>query len=271
MMTSPKFPVVDWFKQLALYTPVDIGPSSPPAVKAILTFTGKLDFYCPNCAQEATFEGILSTETQNSISSEIMAIKGFGFASGFWTQHVFSKQLNCTRAAHSVSYYFQLQNGKLLKVGQFPAIADIHYGEVRHYLPILGEARSRDIQQAIALASSNQGIAAYSYIKKLFASLLDDAQQRALSANHAQANHAQASYASYQQRVSALAAYLPEFIVQHPEFYSLLDEPLESLSDSQCLAAFDALKTAVMFMVDHKMAQYQYQQRLQEAAQLTQP
>jgi hypothetical protein len=269
MMTSPKFPVIDWFKQLALYTPVDIGPSSPPAVKAILTFTGKLDFYCPDCAQEATFEGILSTETQNSISSEIMAIKGFGFASGFWTQHVFSKQLNCTRAGHSVSYYFQLQNGKLLKVGQFPAIADIHYGEVRHYLPILGEARSRDIQQAIALASSNLGIAAYSYIKKLFASLLGDAQQRALAANQAPASDY--ASASYQQRVRALAAYLPEFIVQHPEFYSLLDEPLESLNDSQCLAAFDALKTAVLFMVDHKMAQHQYQQRLQEAAQLTQP
>ena len=153
---AANWPVADWFVKLPLYSPVDIGSNSSSAVKAILTSTLSVDFYCPSCKKDSTFQGILSADTQNSVASEMMAIKSFGIASGFWSQTIFSKQLACPRAGHKATFYFQVEDGKLVKVGQYPSIADIHYGERLDFSVALGETRTREIDKAVELAA--QGI-----------------------------------------------------------------------------------------------------------------
>lgn len=263
MFQTTKFPVTEWFTDLALYQPVDYGTSSPPAVKAILTYTGKLDFYCPECQKSATFEGVLSAETQNSMASEIMATKSFGFASGFWTQHIFSKQLACTRAGHLANFYFQIQNGKLYKVGQQPAIADIHIGEMQPYLSVLGLDRVKRLEKAISLAANGDGLGSYIYLKQLFLSLLSemDAIEQSDNPN----DQAIRTMEPVVEKIQRLASRVPSFLIEHPELYAMIDEPLETLTDDTCLKHFKALNTAVYFLIDAKLAEAQYLARQREA------
>ena len=263
---AANWPVADWFVKLPLYSPVDIGTNSSSAVKAILTSKINVDFYCPACKKESTFQGILSPDTQNSIASEMMAIKSFGIASGFWSQTIFSKQLECPRAGHKATFYFQVEEGKLVKVGQYPSIADIHYGERLAFSEALGEARTREIDKAVELASEGKGLGAITYLKKLIDSLLHDFDQdNGVSA-------ILGASMDYQQKMAALSAQkvnsIPDFLVHHPEFYAVLNTDLQTLTEEECLTSFEGLKTVVFFLADQKVAQAKFAGRLQEAEAL---
>ena len=261
---AANWPVADWFVKLPLYSPVDIGSNSSSAVKAILTSTLSVDFYCPSCKKDSTFQGILSADTQNSVASEMMAIKSFGIASGFWSQTIFSKQLACPRAGHKATFYFQVEDGKLVKVGQYPSIADIHYGERLDFSVALGETRTREIDKAVELAAQGKGLGALFYLKKLVDSLVQDI--------HAGQALTTAPGESYQHRFASLAAQqdvaIPQFLLQHPELYAVLDRDLQSLSEEECLQHVDGVKATVFFLADQKVAQARLAKRQVETQAL---
>ncbi|MGZ8251174.1 MAG: hypothetical protein ACXW1P_02415 [Methylophilaceae bacterium] len=265
MSTSTDFPVTDWLLSLPLYTPVAIGSNASPTVRAILTYVAIVDFYCPACKKFTPFQGVLSLETQNSMASELMAAKSFGVAAGFWTQKKFSKELSCTRANHKTIFHFQIEDGHLLKVGQYPSIADINFGEVLEFASALGEQRTHELNKAIELAGNGAGLGAYIYLKKIFESLLEDAHQIALS------NKAwdEAGYlaANISNKVKILAPHLPSFILEHPEHYAMLDHGLDELTDAICLEQFNALKTAVLVITDERLAQLTRDLRVSQASE----
>lgn len=258
------WPVASWFKTLPLYTAVDIGSNSSSAVKAILIATVSVDFYCPACKKESTFQGILSPDTQNSVASEMMAIKSFGIASGFWKQTIFSKQLACARAGHKATFYFQVEEGKLLKVGQYPSIADIHYGEMLDYASALGQLRVREMNNAIELAAEGKGLAAIGYLKRIIDSLLDDICQHS-----PQLDKNLYDEAAYPQKLSLInshaAGVIPEFLLKNPEFYAVLDTDPATLSEEQCMQQFEQLKLTAFFLMDQNVAVARMQKLIEEA------
>lgn len=223
--------------------------------------------YCLECRQSATFEGQLSVETQNSIASELMASKSFGFASGFWTQEIFSKQLKCTRSDHLISYYFHIVGGKLVKVGQYPALTDIHCGDMAAFSVVLGEQGCGYLEKATTLAAQQQYIGALIYLKKLMALLLDKIgmhaglgsvkQMRDLSMT--ERNQALVS------RLRLLADYLPPYVIEHMDELGVIDHEIEYLTESVCKNSFNAIRMHLLFLIDQQLAQQQYTQRLEQA------
>ncbi|MEZ0316463.1 MAG: hypothetical protein ACAH10_06185 [Methylophilaceae bacterium] len=266
MKVSAEFLVADWLLNLPLYTPVVIDTTASATVRAILTYVSIIDFYCPACKKFTPFQGVLSTETQNSIVSERMAVKGFGVTAGFWLQKKFSKELSCKRAEHKVTFHFQIEDDKLLKVGQYPSIAEINFGDALEFAKALGNERAWELNKAIELASGGSGLGAYIYLKKVFESLLADAHQKAiLNKTWDDALYPSAAVAD---KVKLLAKYLPSFLIEHQEHYSILDRSLHELSDKECLNNFNALKTAILVMADERLAAITKSRRLLEAAEI---
>jgi len=266
MKVSAEFLVADWLLNLPLYSPVTIDSPTSPTVRAILTYVSIIDFYCPFCKKYTPFQGLLSTETQNSIVSERMAVKGFGVTAGFWQQKKFSKELACKRAEHKVTFHFQIEDGKLLKVGQYPSIAEINFGEALDFAEALGEQRARDLNKAIELAGLGAGLGAYIYLKKVFLSLLEDAHQKAKLKKSSSKHWDEACYsnAAISDKVKLLSLHMPSIIVQHPEYYAILDRNLDQLSDQECLNRFNPLKTAVLVIADERLAAITRSRRLIE-------
>jgi len=266
MKVSAEFLVADWLLNLPLYTPVVIDSPTSPTVRAILTYVSIIDFYCPFCKKYTPFQGLLSTETQNSIVSERMAVKGFGVTAGFWQQKKFSKELACKRAEHKVTFHFQIEDEKLLKVGQYPSIAEINFGEALEFAEALGEQRAKDLNKAIELAGLGAGLGAYIYLKKVFLSLLEDAHQKAKLKKTSSKHWDEVLYltATLSDQVKLLSAEVPSLLIQHPEYYAILDHKLDQLTDEECLNAFNALKTAVLLIADERLAAITRSRRLIE-------
>jgi len=74
-MAGEVLPIEYWLLDLPLYSPVEIGSDINKAIKAILMFKKTMDSYCPGCKQSATFNAVISVDTEKAAQDEIRNIK----------------------------------------------------------------------------------------------------------------------------------------------------------------------------------------------------
>lgn len=226
-------------------------------VSAVLTFDGALDTYCPGCTRDATFRGVVTEETkrQNLVekASGSVHISTRGYRHFSWPMTNFSKLLRCTRGSHHIMYFFICEETYIVKIGQYPSLADIEKGETDKYTPVLGRERLKEFNRAIGLSAHGVGIGAYVYLRRIFESLVEEAH-RAASAESGwdEGTYQQSRMA---ERITMVRTHLPQFLVQHPKLYSVLSKHLHELSEQECLANFDAVKLAIEVIIDEKLKQ----------------
>lgn len=249
MKSSSELQVEDWLLKLAIHQPFEIVSSAQSVVKSILTYAGTVDMYCPACAKMSTFKGDISTETENISQSEKFAANGFNVSSSFWLHTIFSKQLSCTRAGHAATFYFHIDDGKLFKVGQYPSLANIVFGDALRYLPVLGEQNIKSLNQAVTLATNGAGLGALVYLKRVLSYLLD------MTAQQAKVEQAKYQGVDVTAKVLLLENYLPTLFKQHIEVFSLFNANDTALTDEECLKATSALTAMIVMLADEKLAE----------------
>ena len=60
--------------------------------------------------------------------------------------------------------------------------------------------------------------------------------------------------------------FLPAFILQHPELYSILSVGVHELTEEECLKSFDALKNGILVIAEEKQYEIQREKRFKEAS-----
>lgn len=249
MKSSSELQVEDWLLKLAIHQPFAITSGAQSVVKSILTYAGTLDMYCPACAKMSTFKGDISTETENISQSEKFAANGFNVSSSFWLHTVFSKQLSCTRTGHAATFYFHIDGGKLFKVGQYPSLANITFGDFSKYLPLLGEEKINEFNQGVTLAANGAGLGALVYLKRVLNYLLD------MTAQSATFEQSKYQFATIAEKVLLLADFLPASFKQYAEVFLLLDQDDTRLANEQCLNAASIFSTMIVMLADEKVSE----------------
>lgn len=125
-MAGEVLPIKYWLLDFPLYSPVEISSDINKAIKAILIFKKTMDFYCPDCKQSATFNAVISADTEKAIQDEIRNNKQrlLAKAAGspltqrdVWQLPSFSKKIVCTRANHLVDFILFHMESLSLKLG----------------------------------------------------------------------------------------------------------------------------------------------------------
>ena len=273
-MTNETFPVEDWLLNLPLYTPVDVGPDIHDAVEALLLFEGTLDSYCPECQQNATFMAVISVGTEKLRAEEqrqvlvnrLASIAGAAKeARKIWQLPEFLKVMVCTRAGHLVHFHFVTHGDEIIKIGQYPSLADMATGDTSQFEKALGKTRLHELNKAIGLAAHGVGIGSYVYLRRVFESLIEDAHQEALGDSGWDEDAYQKS--RMKEKVALLKKHLPEFIVQHPELYGILSLGVHELTEDECKKNFEALKSGILVIAEEKLHEIQRAKRYKEASQ----
>ena len=219
------------------------------ATKEILEFKKSIDVYCPECKQLATFHPEIDERTNTLSAKEVQAtfrIKAAGLSSNplsGWNLKDFSKRIRCTRSDHEMDFHFKKVQGSLIKVGQHPSISDIASMGTEEFVKPLGKSAVAELNKAMGLAAHGIGIGSYVYLRRIFESLVEEAHKKAAVQN----DWVEVDYinARMQERVRLVKDFLPDFVVEHPEMYSILSRGLHELSEDECLSHFEALKTAI--------------------------
>jgi hypothetical protein len=235
----------------------DLGTPSPPETKearshriaainleSVRDYSGPLDAYCLGCGAPSIF-----THTRSRSGASHMADN-----SVFNSAH-FSKDFSCTRqSSHRLHFNFS-HDGKeqtITKIGQLPSLADLSLPDAQRYRRILGEARYKEFAKAIGLAAHGIGIGSFVYLRRIFERLIDDAREAAKTDEHWN----DADYPlRIEDRIKALRAYLPDFLVENRGLYSILSVGLHELTEDDCLAYFPVVKNGIELILDEKIVE----------------
>lgn len=275
--TTPKFPSPeDFFLNKGLYDKqVYVGEEMWEAVD-VLYFQGTYDSYCVQCQKGSTFR-LAKADTplelqkgrqQNVASqrSDMFGVAGFGKVLPEIRAGFYNVSAACTRHAHHVhKFYFRLganneymatPNSKvsltLEKIGQHPAIADLAIPLTKQFRSVLTKEQLQELNKAIGLHSHGVGAGAYVYLRRIFEALIEEAHQEAKK-DSGWDDDAYGALKKTKERIDAVKAHLPDFLVQNKQMYSVLSLGIHSLSEEECMKYFNTMKTGIEMILEEKL------------------
>ncbi len=273
-MSSVGFPIENWLLKLPLYTAVTIDSGVEKAIQAILLYGKTIDSYCPECQKNATFHAVISESSQKlwkeqtlnrTVVSPTKTTRFSSIKDSIWRLPTFSKAIECTRAKHIIYFHFVSQSSSIIKIGQYPSLADLAIGNTKQFSKVLGSDRLKELNKAIGLAAHGIGIGSYVYLRRVFEFLIEEAHQEARKDGDWDERDYQ-QQRGMKEKIAMLKNFLPLFIIQHPELYGILSRGIHELTEKQCLDSFEALKEAILVIAQKRLHNLQREIRYSEAS-----
>jgi hypothetical protein len=227
--------VQDLVTRVPLYFPYDISGLSDGLVRRVFYFNGAIDAYCVGCKQKSVF--VNAIRNTGPLNRENMS---------------FDLNLKCSRFTdHLIVVYLIIREEKLIKVGQYPSLADLQLPDLSRYQAILGEEDRREFARAIGLKAHGIGIGSFVYLRRIFEKLVEGAhtEARALPGWDEQSYQT----APMDQKIQLLKDQLPVALVENAGIYSILSAGIHTLNEDQCLSYFDVMKLGIEMILDQEV------------------
>ncbi len=162
----------------------------------------------------------------------------------------------------TILVYHDYDNSILMKVGQYPSVADIHIGQVKQYDKVLEKPIFKEFTKAIGLAANGVGIGSFVYLRRIFENLVMDAYNEALQEGNVNAE--QFEKQRMDEKIESLNGYLPSFIVANHGIYGILSKGVHELSEDECLAYFDCMRQSIELILDERLEQLAKKKKQEE-------
>lgn len=150
----------------------------------------------------------------------------------------------------------------IMKIGQFPSVADIHIGQVKQYDKVLDKSILKEFTKAIGLAANGVGIGSFVYLRRIFEKLVFDAFNDANQGGSLDLELFNKQ--RMDEKIKSLEGYLPPFIVQRSAIYGILSKGIHELSEEECLAYFDTMRASIEMILDQRVEQREKKKKEEE-------
>lgn len=173
--------------------------------------------------------------------------------------------LKCRRYGDQIEICIWLDayDHSIMKVGQYPSVADIHIGQIKQYDKLLSKNDLREFTRAIGLAANGIGIGSFVYLRRIFENLIEEAYKQALS--NGDVIDEVFARMRMDEKIGALKDYLPKTLVEIKHIYGILSKGIHELSEKECLAYFDAMRTGIEIILDDKLEQRKREEKRAKA------
>jgi hypothetical protein len=221
-----------------------------------------IDCYCVNCETNRVFKYI-NCEVREETGTIRMNIfdDNTGRSRKITPEKAFNEFLNrrysltycCTREkAHTIIFDLITTDNQIMKVGQFPSIADMTIPEIKKYRTILGK-QYRDFSKAVGLFANGIGIGSFVYLRRIIENLVQDKFSQASSVLDISADIF--SKLHFDEKIDKLKDYLPELLVSNKNFYGIVSKGIHELSEEECLSMFPYIKMGIELILDNILAE----------------
>ncbi|MBD3630982.1 hypothetical protein [Cyclobacterium sp.] len=241
---------------LPIYTPIQITKENRDNFIFLLSYgrgdnQRDVEGYNPFRKTESTFNG------WSNINENIDYFVKYGGTDGIG--------IKCKRYGDVLKFYINYNPEKhiLMKVGQYPSIADFHIQELNKYRRVLDKTKLKEFSKSIGLAANGIGIGSYVYLRRIFETLIVDAKNMAESDGAITDDDYQK--VRVEDRIKLLAEYLPNFLVENKSMYSILSLGIHELDEETCLAHFDSLRVGIEIILDEKLEEIRKKEKTEEA------
>ena len=246
--------LTDFFFNTPIYTPVIVEAKDQDLLRELFGEHVKdFDGYNPNTKLDSTFRLITNLLRYNDSYLE---------DGGFNTL-----QVKCKRSDNVFQYYilWNPRKNTLLKVGQYPSVADFHISEIKEYSKLLPKEKLKEFTRAIGLAANGVGIGSYVYLRRIFEYLIYEAYEKAIA--ESAINEGDFQRSRMDEKIDLLHSYLPTFLIENKGMYSILSLGIHELDDDTCLAHFDTLRVGIEIILDEKLEEFKRNEKMELAKQ----
>lgn len=148
---------------------------------------------------------------------------------------------------HHLDYVILTQGNIMLKIGQYPSVADLSFPELKEFRKVVSADDLKELRKAIGLHAQGIGVGAFVYVRRIFERLIDKAKELAIADGNIDKTEYLESHVA--ERISLLKNYLPDTIVQNKTFYSIVSKGIHELSEEDCIAYFPVMREGIMLIL----------------------
>ena len=159
--------------------------------------------------------------------------------------------------------YWNPTDQTIIKIGQYPTVADFHLGEVKQYNKVIPNEKLREFTKAIGLAANGIGIGSFVYLRRIFEYLISEAFDKAK--NDSSISELEFQRARMDEKTNLLHSFLPIFLVENKSMYSILSLGIHELDEQTCLTHFDTLRVGIEIILDEKLDEQRKKDKIEGA------
>jgi len=237
---------------LGLYDEIELDERVESVIHAYLSNEHyndlSIDLYCPSCGVMSTFNPSFEEQliTYN-IQERSKLIEFKNNQMNFLVLHF--------RCARDKTHYFCVQllpqNGKLIKIGQYPSRATIDAPELNRFEKILPKEKLSDMKRAVGLFSHGVGAGSFVYLRRVFEHLISEARGEAEKDSELDTEAFERCRMS--EKIELLKNYLPNFLIKNKVAYGILSKGVHELSEEECINSFNLLEKTIELILSEKL------------------
>lgn len=232
----------------------------------------KISAYCKECKQERVFsmkpiEYYFETEPEGnekiscaSLGEEIELLQNMIFSTKVrqenssveewkwinWqisdTTRLMKLEYICSmNEEHHLDYIVLATDNSMMKIGQYPSIADMTFPELDAYKHVISKEDRKELGTAIGLFASGVGAGSYVYLRRILERLVYQAKEAAADA----IDNEMFEQARVAEKIKMLEGYLPDILVKNTTIYGILSKGIHELSEEECRKYFPVVKECI--------------------------
>lgn len=221
-----------------------------------------IDCFCPNCKTNRVFTYINSEIHEKT---GIVRMNIFDEATAKTRkpkkEEIFNTYLNkryvltyrCTmNNEHTILYDLIISDNKIIKIGQYPSVADLIIPEIKKYKTILG-SQFVEYSKAVGLSAHGIGIGSFVYLRRIIEKLVFDKFDEVkdeLSISREDFEHLK-----FDAKIDTLKDYLPAILVTNKNMYGIVSKGIHELSEEECCKMFPFIRTGIELILDDLLAE----------------
>ena len=232
-----------------------------------------IDCYCIHCDTNRVFE-FKDFETHEE-TEYIPICGGVGVRDHTRKpkkEELFQRYLNeryaltyyCTRdKSHSMVFDLITTDDKIIKIGQYPSVADLVKPKIAKYKSVLRN-QYHEFSKAVGLFAHGIGIGSFVYLRRIIERLIFDKYSEAAT----KLNISQEDFEGkkFVEKIEILSDYLPPVLVANKNIYSIVSKGVHELSEEECLNMFPSIRLGIELILDDLLADKERKEKEKELA-----
>lgn len=213
----------------------------------------KVDGFNAQKGVESTYTVSEGVNCRHNIANAFYA--NVGNYSMFETNEPWYVTLKCGRYEDRIDIMLvtDAENHSIMKIGQYPTIADMHKAQIKQYKGVLSDGEMKEFTRAIGVAASGVGIGSFVYLRRIFENQIEEAFNVALK--NGDVLEEEFHRMRMDEKIVALKNYLPDALVEARLIYGILSKGIHSLTEEECLMHFDVVRKVLEMILDDKLEQ----------------
>lgn len=257
----------EFYPNIALYTDFEITEADRQKIFELVFYQKPIDCFCVDCGMTSVFKPDDNRPTRRSGHSRA----SFPISSGnewsvnlLTTNSIYQKEFKCSRnPEHLLCFFIQIKSGKISKIGQTPALADIAEQEIKKYRKILGDTHYHELSKAVGLFAHGVGVGSFVYLRRVIENfIIKPAYENAK--NGKSWDEEKYLKSRVREKIELLKSELPDFLVQNSILYSIISKGIHELTENECKEYFPVLRKCLEFVLTDLEAKRETEQKKKE-------